>query len=89
MHKIELESDSSLYTHCLKPLGRHTLFAADFGSPDRRESDPCPQAFARRRKGRTFNRVELAEQEAIQVQLRTLAEAFPLDAGPSVQGRNL
>lgn len=72
--RIEIEADSSLYLNCERPLGRHTLFVADFseGITDSSVTAPCPQAYDRRRKGRSFDRVETAEQEEIQVKLRSL-----------------
>ena len=54
-------------------MGRHTLFAADFAESDRRDGDPCPQAFEKREKDCRFTPVEQEEQAAIQRKLRHLA----------------
>jgi hypothetical protein len=71
----EIGTDSHLYTNCASPLGRHTLFAADFSTPsaDRSATPPCRQAFERRTKGRLPDQAERAQLEAIHNQLQVLA----------------
>ena len=66
----EIAADAAYYTNCAKPLGRHTLFAADFSSLSANHgvSPPCRQAFGRRAKGRQLDRAELAQREAIKGQ---------------------
>ena len=71
----EIEADASLYTNSAAPLGRHTLFAADFsaGRSDALATPPCRQAFDRRRKGRQPDRAEATQHEEIHKQLQVLA----------------
>ena len=71
----EIEADASLYTNSAVPLGRHTLFAADFsaGRSDALATPPCRQAFDRRRKGRQPDRAEATQHEEIHKQLQVLA----------------
>ena len=76
----EVAANPGLYEWCEKPLGRHTLFAADFAETERRDGAPCPQAFLRREKVGRFSPVELEEQEAIQSKLRHLAQQVPREA---------
>jgi hypothetical protein len=64
-------------------MGRHTLFAVDFTSSERRDGDPCPQAFQRRDKVSRFLPVEREEQEAIQAKLRHLAHGAASSRAPS------
>ena len=75
----EIAADAAYYTNCAKPLGRHTLFAADFSSlsANHAVSPPCRQAFGRRAKGRQLDRAELAQREAIKGQLLALEPNDP------------
>ena len=84
----EIAADASFYTNCAKPLGRHTLFAADFSNTpaDHTASPPCRQAFVRRAKGRLLDRAELAQQEAIRGQLLVLASNAAHDLPSSPRG---
>ena len=70
---LELEAQQSLYRFTRKPVGRMTLFAADFGD---KEADclvpACMQAFDPRIVRRP-SRGESEADEAIQVKLRHLA----------------
>ena len=73
---LELETQQLLYRFTCKPVGRMTLFAADFGD---KEADclvpSCVQAFEPR-IGRRPSRGELDADEAIQVKLRHLASTI-------------
>ena len=81
--RLEIASNPQLYKWCGAPMGRHTLFAVDFTSSERRDGDPCPQAFQRRNKVCRFLPVEREEQEAIQAQLRHLAHGSAAARAPS------
>jgi len=71
--QLEIAANPALYKWSGRDMGRHTLFAADFAESDRRDGDPCPQAFEKREKVCRFTPVEQEEQAAIQRKLRHLA----------------
>jgi hypothetical protein len=71
---LEIEVDQNLYRFTRKPVGRMTLFAAEFGEREAdRWSTPCAQAFVSRR-GRVETEQEARVSEALQVKLRTLSQ---------------
>ena len=73
---LEIETNQSLYRFTRKPVGRMTLFAADFGDKKADCLVPaCVQAFEPR-IGRRPSRGESEADEAIQVKMRHLASTI-------------
>lgn len=69
---MEIETDQTLYRFTNKPVGRMTLFAAEFGRPEAdRWPAPCAQAFEPR-IGRQQSEQEAVVTHALKVKLSAL-----------------
>ena len=71
--QIELTQPNTDFANAQDPLGKHTVFLVDFGGSDT-SSPPCGQEDQfRGRRPLLGGRVEQAERERVQTELRALA----------------
>ena len=70
--QIELTQPNTDFASAQVPLGKHTVFLVDFGGSDT-SSPPCGQEDQFRGRRPLLGRVEQAERERVQAELRALA----------------